>query len=164
MSKKLIMINGTMGVGKSTVCRELNRYLQPSVWLDGDWCWMMNPFVVNDENCRMVEDNITHLLRNFLTNSSYEYILFNWVIHQESIFDTLLKPLKGLDFKLYKITLTCSEMALRLRMAADNRGQAKIEPSLDRLKLYETMDTIKIDNTQLSVAETVMKILSVINK
>jgi broad-specificity NMP kinase len=58
--KELIIINGTMGIGKSVTCKELNRKLDKSVWLDGDWCWMMNPFIVNDENKQMVEDNIMH--------------------------------------------------------------------------------------------------------
>ena len=35
--KKLTMINGTMGVGKSTVCNKLLNMLSPSAYLDGDW-------------------------------------------------------------------------------------------------------------------------------
>ncbi|WP_418717653.1 hypothetical protein [Bilophila wadsworthia] len=46
MKKQLILVGGAMGVGKSAVCRELLRQLTPGVWLDGDWCWNMNPFVV----------------------------------------------------------------------------------------------------------------------
>ncbi|MBQ4087884.1 MAG: AAA family ATPase, partial [Clostridia bacterium] len=37
--KTLYMIGGTMGVGKTTVCQQLKRDLQNSVFLDGDWCW-----------------------------------------------------------------------------------------------------------------------------
>ena len=33
--KKLILVGGTMGVGKSSVCRALHQRLTPSVWLDG---------------------------------------------------------------------------------------------------------------------------------
>ena len=96
MNNKLVIINGTMGVGKTAVCRELNKNLHNSVWLDGDWCWMMNPFIVNDENKKMVINNITYLLRSFLTNSSLEYIIFNWVIHVEGIFNDILQPLEDL--------------------------------------------------------------------
>ena len=63
MTKTLIVINGCMGVGKTAVAQALYRRLQHSVWLDGDWCWMMNPWVISEENKRMVEDNITYLLR-----------------------------------------------------------------------------------------------------
>lgn len=34
--KQLILINGTMGAGKSAVSNQLLRLLAPSVYLDGD--------------------------------------------------------------------------------------------------------------------------------
>ena len=37
---------------------------------------LMNPFVVSEENKRMVLSNITHLLRAYLNNSSCRYVLF----------------------------------------------------------------------------------------
>lgn len=58
MKKKLVIVNGAMGVGKTTTCKELSKKLQNSVWLDGDWCWMINQFVVNEENKCMVINNI----------------------------------------------------------------------------------------------------------
>lgn len=90
MKKQLILVGGAMGVGKSAVCRELLRQLTPGVWLDGDWCWNMNPFVVSEENKRMVLSNITHLLRAYLNNSSYRYVLFCWVMDQPLLFEAVL--------------------------------------------------------------------------
>jgi len=127
----------------------------------------MNPFVVNDENKKMVEDNIVYLLSNFLRNSSLEYVVFNWVIHEESIFDLLLNRLKDFDFELYKITLICSEEVLRNRIVEDfknGRGDRNLENSLKRLELYRNMDTIKIDTSYKDVSETVDEIVKVINK
>ncbi|WP_286911026.1 AAA family ATPase [Clostridium sp. UBA1652] len=166
MKKKLIIINGTMGVGKSTISKALYKNLENSVWLDGDWCWMMNPFVVNDENKKMVEDNIVYLLSNFLRNSSLEYVVFNWVIHEESIFELLLNRLKDFDFELYKITLICSEEVLRNRIIEDfknGRGDRNLENSLKRLELYKNMDTIKIDTSNKKIDETIEKIINIIN-
>ena len=45
--KKLYIIGGTMGVGKTTVCNILKKRLDMCVMLDGDWCWDINPFIVN---------------------------------------------------------------------------------------------------------------------
>ena len=45
-----------MGVGKSAVCKQLIKKLQPGVYLDGDWCWNMSPFSVTDETKAMVMD------------------------------------------------------------------------------------------------------------
>lgn len=166
MHKKLIIINGTMGVGKSVTSRELNKSLNNSVWLDGDWCWMMNPFLVNDENKTMVINNITYLLRSFINNSSIQYIIFNWVIHTEDIFDTILEPLKDLEFDVIKITLTCSEEALKNRIGKDIgvnlRDESCINRSLQRLELYKNMSTIKLDTSKLSIAEVVEKIVKIV--
>lgn len=160
--KKLIIINGTMGVGKTTTCKKLYHRLDNSVWLDGDWCWMMNPFVVLEENKRMVEDNITYLLNNFLSNSQFEYIIFNWVIHKEEIFDLITDKLKGNDFELYKITLICTEDELERRMLIDNRDDELIKCSIERLKLYKSMNSIKIDTSNITIDETVNKVLEVL--
>ena len=51
-----------MGVGKTATCRELQKILARNVFLDGDWCWDMQPFVVTDETTAMVGGNIAHLL------------------------------------------------------------------------------------------------------
>lgn len=166
--KKLIIINGTMGVGKTATSRELNKKLNNSVWLDGDWCWMMNPFTVNDENRNMVVNNITYLLRNFLNNSSFEYVIFNWVIHYEDIFNLVLQPLSDLEFEVIKITLICSKQTLKKRIINDVqfnlRDGKELNTSLQRLELYKNMNTIKIDTTNISIAGTVDKIIKIVSK
>lgn len=167
--KKLIIINGTMGVGKSTVCKLLLKQLQPSVYLDGDWCWNMNPFVVSPENKAMVMDNITHLLNSFLNNSGYEYVIFCWVIHQEEIFQQILEPLSRNQknkFELYKISLICSEAALRKRLELDVKNRLRepegTERSIARIPLYRKMDTIKIDVSEISPQETAEQIIKLV--
>lgn len=165
MVKKLIIINGTMGVGKTATSRELNKKLNNSVWLDGDWCWMMNPFTVNGENKNMVINNITYLLRNFLINSSFEYVIFNWVIHYEGIFNLLLQPLSDLEFEVIKVTLLCSEETLKNRILNDVklnlRDGEELSTSIERLELYKNMNTVKIDTTNISINETVDKIIKI---
>ncbi|MFT8352662.1 AAA family ATPase [Clostridium saccharoperbutylacetonicum] len=162
MKKKLIIINGTMGVGKTAACRELNKKLKNSVWLDGDWCWMINPFNVNEENKEMVIDNITYLLKNFLKNSTIEYVIFNWVIHIEEI----LKPLNALDFEIIKITLTCSEETLKNRILEDVKHNIRNDDclvrSINRLEMYKDMSTKQIDTSELSIVETVEEIMKIV--
>lgn len=160
--KKLIMINGTMGVGKSEVSRQLLKIMTPGVWLDGDWCWNMNPFVVSDENKEMVMDNISYLLRSFLQNTGYEYIIFCWVIHQEDILDQVLSRLKEMEFSLYKISLICSQEALISRLQNDVKAGIRspdvIERSIPRLPLYHLMDTHKIDVSDITAEQAAQEI------
>ena len=64
--KKIYLIGGAMGVGKTTVAQILKTKLSNSVFLDGDWCWDSDPFQVTEETKIMVIDNISHLLNNFI--------------------------------------------------------------------------------------------------
>lgn len=163
--KKLLLINGTMGVGKTAVCTALYKAIPQSVWLDGDWSWMMNPFVVNDENKQMIEDNLRHLLQNFFRNSSLHTIIFNWVLHTDEMFEMVLSWLTDFHYDVFKITLTCTPDALQKRLQKDLADATRndpgvIERSLARLALYEAMDTIKVDTTTLTIGETVDQILN----
>lgn len=162
MKKQLIVVNGTMGVGKTAICQALKKMLTPSVFLDGDWCWDMEPFVVSDENKAMVMENIAFLLRNFLQNSSLQYVLFGWVIHQREILDELLDRLTGLSFDCRVFTLVCTPEALQARLQRDveqgSRAADVIPRSLQRLPLYEQMKTEKIDVSQISAREAAEEI------
>lgn len=162
--KKLIIINGTMGVGKTTVCRALYKRLYGSCWLDGDWCWLMNPWDFSDENKRMVEDNIIHLLRNYLKNTYFEYVIFSWVMHRQDIFDTILGGLSGIDYYLYPITLMASPPALEERMLLDGREAHDMEESIQRFHLFHGLDTFKLDTTDLSPAEVASKIVEMVKE
>ena len=84
MKKHLYVIGGTMGAGKTTVCNILKKKLKNSVFLDGDWCWNMEPFQVTEETKAMVMDNITHILNNFLACSAYDHVIFCWVLHEHT--------------------------------------------------------------------------------
>ena len=161
MPKPLIVVGGTGGVGKTTVCRALVESLAGNTaWLDGDWCWMMHPFRVTEENKRMVEDNITHVLRGFLLNSSFDQVVFSWVLHRREILDALLARLDGLEYRLRWYSLVASPRALRERMLADGRASESIEASVARLPLYEPLPSKRVDTTGRSVGALVREIVA----
>ena len=103
--KKVYLIGGTMGVGKTTTCQLLKKELNNSVFLDGDWCWDIHPFQVNEETKEMVQDNIYHMLNNFIHCQCFEHIIFCWVMHEQSIIDDIIKHLDLNDCQLYPISL-----------------------------------------------------------
>lgn len=164
--KRLILINGTMGVGKTATCNELIELLQPSVFLDGDWCWNSRPFIVTTETKQMVLDNIAHLLNNFLACSAYDYVIFCWVMHQESIINSILGRLVGDDYEIDKFTLTASESALTQRIAKDIEAGIRtpdvLERSLPRVRLYDAMDTKKIDVSVISPRQAAEEIAALV--
>lgn len=147
--KTLYMIGGTMGVGKTTVCRQLQQDLPDCVFLDGDWCWDANPFRVTEETKAMVTDNICYLLNSFIRSTAYENVVFCWVMHRQSIIDSILGRLDTGNCAVKCISLTADEDTLRERLTADvERGIRTadvIDRSVARIPLYQTLDTIRID-------------------
>ena len=165
--QNLIFINGTMGVGKSAVCRELKKLLPQNVFLDGDHCWDMTPFTVNETTCRMVLDNICALLNSFLKSGMFENILFCWVMHERGIIDEILSRLSG-DFRFHLITLTCSEQELLRRLhgdiAAGIRDESVIARSLERAAHYKNMNSVCLDTSTLSPLSAAKRIFSLLYK
>ncbi|WP_342478228.1 AAA family ATPase [Paenibacillus sp. FSL H7-0350] len=160
--KKLVIVNGTMGVGKSTIVSKLYKELQHSVWLDGDWCWQMNPWKVTEENKTMVMNNIHYMLNQYLDNSMFEYVFFSWVIHKESILEEILAGLKGKGYELIKVTLMCSEEELIKRMRQDGRSESEIENSINRLENYKELNTHKLNTNGKDVDAIIKEFLPII--
>ena len=153
--KTLYLIGGTMGIGKTTVSQQLKQDLPNSVFLDGDWCWDASPFQVTEETKAMVTDNICYLLNSFLHCSAYENVIFCWVMHQQSIIDSILEKLDAKNCDVKCISLITDEINLRKRLTADVengiRAADVIDRSVARISLYQTLDTIKIDTSNKTV-------------
>ena len=155
MMKTLYLIGGTMGVGKTTVSQQLKQDLPNSVFLDGDWCWDASPFQVTEETKAMVTDNICYLLNSFLHCSAYENVIFCWVMHQQSIIDSILEKLDAKNCDMKCISLITDEINLRKRLTADVENGIRtvdiIDRSVARISMYHTLDTIKIDTSNKTV-------------
>ncbi|OUP61781.1 nucleotide kinase [Faecalitalea cylindroides] len=156
--KHVYLIGGPMGIGKSTICNQLNQDLDHSVFLDGDWCWNMDPFIVNQDTKNMVLDNITHCLNNFIHTPGIENIIFCWVMHKQDIIDKIIQKLDTEGVDIHLISLICEEEELIKRMLIDRRDNQTIRKSLQYLELYKDLDTQKIDVTTLDVQKTIDKI------
>ena len=141
--KKLYLIGGTMGVGKTTTCQILKRKLDKSVFIDGDWCWDMHPFMVNEETKKLVLENICMLLNNDLKCSVFDHIIFCWVMHEQSIIDDLLShlDLKDIDRWIRKPDV--------------------LARSVERLEMYQKLNTYKIDVSNKTIEEIVKEIIKV---
>lgn len=153
----LILINGTMGAGKTATSMILKEELPNAVFLDGDWCWDMSPFIVNEKRKNMVMNNIHFLLNSFISSKEYENIIFCWVMHEQSIMNDVLAGLNADDLTVHKFTLFCNEQALRERILLDVKNGVRdedvIERSVERIPLYLSMDTQKIDVSEISAKQ-----------
>ncbi|OFI48785.1 hypothetical protein BG261_05195 [Floricoccus tropicus] len=162
--KKLIFIGGPMGIGKTTVSTELMKKLDKSVFLDGDWCWMMNPANYNKANKKMVVKNIQFLLNSFLENPDFEYVIFCWVMDRQEIINEVLSELNISKTQFYSFSLISNENKLRENILKDVslglRNENSIEESIARIKNYNQVSSEKIDVTNNSVNQVVEKLLT----
>ena len=126
--KRLYMIGGPMGVGKTAACRQLQQLLDRSVFLDGDWCW-----------------------------DAYDHVIFCWVLHRREIWEDLLRRLTE-PYVLRAVSLVCTPETLRSRLEGDIRAGKRIPDVLDRslayLPLYDALDIRHLDVTALTPRET----------
>ena len=164
--KNVYIIGGTMGVGKTTVCQQLKKQLDDSVFLDADWCWDADPFQVTDETKAMVIDNICHLLNNFIACTAYKNVIFCWVMNEQSIVDSIINRIDNAEnCEIKIISLVCDEETLINRLSKDItaglRTQDVVERSLGRIKMYSKMNTIKVitdSKTPQDIADEIMKL------
>ena len=155
-----------MGVGKTAVCQRLMERLAPAAFLDGDWCWCMTPFNVNDETKAMVMDNITSVLSRYLQSPELEQVIFGWVMHQTDIAEEILSRLNTETVKVNIITLMCSPKSLRDRLEQDIcdglRQPDVVERALDRLACCQTLPYTKVWTDGLGVEDVVERVLELL--
>ena len=155
--KRLFLVGGPMGVGKSAVCKQLIKKPQPGVYLDGDWCWNMSPFSVTDETKAMVMDNICAMLTRFLACPELRYVIFGWVLHRQEIWDELLHRLPLEQVRVTCVALTASEGTLRNRLEADVaaglRKADAVERGLSYLPLYAGLNIPLLNTDRLTPAQ-----------
>ncbi len=155
--KRLYLVGGPMGVGKTAACQQLKRLLPESAYLDGDWCWDMHPFRVTEETRAMVMDNIAHTLSNFLRCSTIQNVILSWVMHEQAILDDLLARLPLDDCEVLSVSLLASPDVLRARLLADIGAGLRSEDvsprSLARLPMYAQVKSVKLDTSALTARQ-----------
>ena len=167
--KRLILINGTMGVGKSAVSRCIQRLLPACALLDGDWCWTVHPFSVTEESKRRVIDHIVTILHGYLACADVQNVVFCWVMQRRGIAESILARLPLGDVKVGRFTLTASPEAVAARLcgdiAAGLRDEDVIARSVAYLPLYaQDMGSIKLVTDGLSTEETAREIARIVQR
>lgn len=144
--QQLIIINGTPGIGKTTVAKLLFARLKNCAYLCGDAVWQINPFEVNERTKAVVEKNIPFVLRSYL-EAGYEFVILDWVMHRQEIIDRILRPLADLDFETKVFTLVADEQAAVERALARDGAARSPEGVLERLRQSRDLDSTQIDTT-----------------
>ncbi len=134
--KRLVMLNGPMGVGKTTVGRHLAALCAPSAFLDGDWCWALEPFAVTPETKNMVLANIAHMLQSYGACSQCSTVIFCWVMQDPDIVRQVLCRLPEGMFDSKLVTLMASRTALEARVQRDINAGLRSADAVQRALSY----------------------------
>ena len=149
---KVIIINGPMGVGKSTVGKCIAERHPGTALIDGDWCMDIHPFVGNRETKAMAVDNMLHMIGNYQRCSVCDRVVLAWLMDEVWVRQLLREGLAALGAEVQEITLVCSRESLISRWQQDDRCDWRTEKwlqvSLASLPAFAAMENV-IDTSEL---------------
>lgn len=144
--KRLIIISGPIGIGKSSTADEMLKKLDSAVILDGDL--FGNPNFRSEETLKIEEANIAFTLNSYLQSDAYENILFIWTHPPKRIEEFLLRSVK-INCVVKRILLTGTECALTSHLLKDF-SLGKIE--LKKIKSYvSTLPDFTVFSSYISI-------------
>ena len=126
----IIIINGSLGVGKSSVADLLHIKFEKSVHLDGDYIGDVHPFEIYDKaRIAYLYRTLEHLIRFHQENGYFNFVI-NYVFESADSLQALLGLLTPLDPDIHSYWLTCDEKEQARRI--QNRNRSEIEWELKR--------------------------------
>lgn len=153
---KVIILNGPMGVGKTSVGKYIANINAGTAFIDGDWCLDLHPFVGNRETKTMAIDNILHLIDNYRKCSLCKMIVLVWLMDDEWVHQSIVDGITSMGLETKYVTLMCDEDALITRWNNDSNCEWRTDEwlivSLKSLSQFAQRESV-IDTTGLSIAE-----------
>ncbi len=160
---KVIVINGPMGAGKTTVGRYIADTNSGTAFIDGDWCMDIHPFVGNSETKAMAADNILHMIGNYKKCTACGMIVLVWLMDDDRIAEKITTGIKDMGLELKSVTLICDEKTLRERWREDKscswRTDEWLNASLRSLPRFASMKDL-IDTSGKTVRQTAEEIMA----
>ena len=146
---KVIILNGPMGVGKTTVGKYIADHHPGTAFIDGDWCLDIHPFVGNQETKAMAVDNILHMIGNYQKCSVCSMVVLVWLMDEPWVIQKITQGLSAMQAEVKNVTLVCSRENLITRWKDDHDCEWRTDEwleasrkSLPRFAVMEnTMDT-----------------------
>lgn len=153
---KIVILNGPMGVGKTTVGRYIADNSSGTAFIDGDWCFDLHPFIGDFETKSMAIDNILHMVGNYKKCTKCDMIVLAWLIDEKWVKYRLLNGLLKLGLEVRYWTLVSDRERLIQRWEKDKvcewRTQEWLEISVRSLDYFRKSEHC-LDTSNLSVRE-----------
>ena len=160
---RVIIINGPMGVGKTTIGKYIAEKCEGTAFIDGDWCLDIHPFVGNRETKTMAIDNILHMVDNYRKCSICKMIVLVWLMDEQWVYQKVVDGISDMGLDIKSAVLICDKNNLIDRWKNDKkcewRTQEWLEVSLKSLLFFSSLEN-GIDTSDLTVdiiADMVMR-------
>ncbi len=151
---KVIILNGPMGVGKTTVGKYIAEHNPGTAFIDGDWCMDIHPFVGNNETRAMAVDNILYMIGNYQKCSECSMVVLVWLMDDPNVVKQISDGIKNLNAQPMLYTLICGQEELIRRWEKDTQCEWRTDEwlniSLKSFSSFVSMENI-IDTDGLSV-------------
>lgn len=162
MRKTVYVINGPMGVGKTTVGKALADAVPGTAFIDGDWCLDIHPFIGNAKTKAMAVDNILHMIGNYAKCSVCKAVVLVWLMDDQWVLDGITEGIAALDMRMISVTLMCSAEEITRRWKKDTlcewRTDEWLNVSLKSLPRFATKEDC-LDTNDKTVPQVVEEIL-----
>jgi ABC-type glutathione transport system ATPase component len=151
---KVIILNGPMGVGKTTVGKYIADQNPETAFIDGDWCMDIHPFIGNQETKAMAVDNILHMIGNYQKCSVCSMVVVVWLMDEPWVIQRITEGLAALQAEMKNVVLVCDRENLITRWNNDQtcgwRTDDWLQVSLKSLPGFASMENA-IDTSDLPV-------------
>ena len=160
---RVIVINGPMGVGKTTVGKYIADTCTGTAFIDGDWCMDIHPFVGNSETRAMAVDNILHMIDNYRKCSVCRQIVLVWLMDDRQVCQRIREGIAEMQLDIKTVTLVCDEEHLIDRWKNDDRCEWRtgewLTVSLNSLAYFSSSeDAFETNDMSVQeIAEAIMK-------
>lgn len=159
---RVIMINGPMGVGKTTIGKCIAQKYAGTAFIDGDWCMDIHPFVGNRETKTMAIDNILHMIGNYRKCSICKMIVVVWVMDDQWVHQKIADGIAEMGLEIKSVVLVCDQKSLIDRWENDKicewRTQEWLEASLKSLAFFSSLENV-LDTSSRTVDQIVGRIM-----
>ncbi len=160
--KKLVLLGGPTGVGKTTALRNLQGRFDGGALLDADDVWRVGSRLAIPQNRSIAIRNVTNAMRGYF-EADCDLGIVSWVFARPELYEPVIDSLTEYVDTIQQLYLVADPETLEVRLR--ERGEPdRIEYALSRLELIRSLPFTKVDTTHLSadrVADRISQEISI---